>query len=102
MEYKMTMSRDRVRFTFTDSPAAASPNLRAAVRAFGITSEQASAIFRQAGQIVCRPSQFGRFIIYRVEEGLSCNRIQVLSPHLFTPQEGPAVTDVSLNPNKDC
>lgn len=56
------MSRDRVRFIIpNDGPNTA----RAAQRAFGLTCSQAYNAVRTEQTIICRPSQFARFLIYR-------------------------------------
>lgn len=94
----MTMSTDRVRFKFNDNPKQEAENVAAAARAFGISRDRAMTAFRNEGTIVCRPSQFARFIIYRIEEGVTCNRIAQLQPTLFHEVEGHL--DVSKNPAK--
>ncbi len=92
------MSRDRVKFNFCDNRQERHENIRAAIRAFGINTEQAGGAFECGSRIVCRPSQFARFIIYRIEEGITINRIAQLKPVLFTPTPSRGkVLDVSMN-----
>lgn len=91
----MTMSRDRVRFTFSDKYVEIEKNAIAASKAFGIPIGKARALFEVRAIIICRPSQFARFIIYRSER-VACNRIQQLRAELFTPQEECGM-DVSRN-----
>jgi len=57
--------------------------------------------------IVCRPSQFGRFLIYRHEEIRSGeimgseSFIAEINPILFVPKRSPDEYDVSGNPNRN-
>ena len=97
----MAMSHDRVRFTLTCKYNEREPTIRAAQRAFGLDHEAVSNILDQncggGGVVICRPSQFGRFIVYRVNEGVGCNRIKELNPSLILMPNS-TVTDVSCNP----
>ncbi|RWM32611.1 MAG: hypothetical protein EOR77_21515 [Mesorhizobium sp.] len=56
------MNRDRVRFTLPNDGA---NTARAAQRAFGLTCSQAYHAVHVKQTIICRPSQFARFLIYR-------------------------------------
>jgi hypothetical protein len=88
----MSMSRDRVRFT---------------LNTFGITQATQDAFLKAFGQpigtcigdvtIICRPSQFARFLIFRNELG-GRNSFKELNPVLFTPEVNPSTFDVSRNP----
>jgi len=51
--------------------------------------------------IICRPSQFARFVIRRHEMGIQ-NMFAELEAELFTPEDKPTPTvfDVSNNPHK--
>lgn len=92
------ISHDRVRFNFCDNRQERDENIRAATRAFGINAVQAGEAFEHGSRIVCRPSQFARFIIYRIEEGITINRIAQLRPALFTPTPSRGkVLDVTMN-----
>jgi hypothetical protein len=90
----MSMSRDRVRFVLQpyggDSATAA-----AFLQAF--KAPFPSAPMGQEVTIVCRPSQFARFLIYRNEAG-GRNLFKELKPELFTPQPKISEIDVSGNP----
>jgi hypothetical protein len=92
----MSRSHDRVRFTidtFTDEAT------REAFRqAFG------TALLCKSGPIpittigvICRPSQFARFLIYRNDFG-GRNLFKELKPQLFTPRVMEQELDVSGNP----
>lgn len=100
----MAMSTDRIEFVLTCNERELDNTAAAAAKAFGMAQHEArSALKKDCGtgtRIRCRPSQFGRFIVYRVEEGVECNRIKELRPKLltFTPD---SVLDVSMRP-KSC
>jgi len=90
----MSMPPDRVRFTldtFTDNAT------REAFRqAFG------TYLIPKSGPdtcvtVVCRPSQFARFLIYRNDNG-GKNSFKELRAELFTPEPTPDIIDVSRNP----
>lgn len=90
----MSMSRDRVRFNLAPY-GADQPTRDAFHKAFG-----APFPFRSAGEIVtivCRPSQFARFMIYRNDFG-GRNSFKELAPVLFTPEAQKSEIDVSGNP----
>lgn len=96
------MSKDRVEFTLTTGTQT-DRNLhetaRAAVRAFGFTHTAALDHLHAHRRIRCRPSQFARFIIFRVEEGVTPNGIQCLAPELVPVREE-SVVDVSKRPHE--
>jgi hypothetical protein len=97
----MAMSVDRVSFKlpYTVSLTSDSGKARAIIgaceKAFGMTPQQAECYMRQGTQIICRPSQFARFIIYRNELGgtnsFSCLDAKLVSADLER-------VDVSKNP----
>jgi hypothetical protein len=90
----MSMSKDRVEFTLLSNSREMAATLKAARRAFGTDFH-----FKQLEEgirIRCRPSQFGRFIIYRVEEGVTCNQVRTLNPKII-PAPDDVVADVSKN-----
>lgn len=93
-------SYDRVRFKFKDSENQRDACLGAATRAFGISMNRAQSLWRQEGVIVCRPSQFARFMIYRSEVA-ACNRFAQFDAELFTPCQD-KIEDVSSNPADHC
>jgi len=91
---RMSMSRDRVRFNL--APYGADQATKDAFyKAFGAPFPS-----RPMGDIViivCRPSQFARFMIYRNEFG-GRNSFKELAPVLFTPDAPKSEIDVSGNP----
>lgn len=90
----MSMSRDRVRFTI--QPYGADTATAAAFcKAFGRSFPGAP--MGQTVTVVCRPSQFARFLIYRNDNG-GRNLFKELGPTLFTPQPKIDEIDVSGNP----
>ena len=98
----MTMSRDRVKFNL---PSVSSTHrceyARILVDAFGITCSKADTLagsMYKEHTIVCRPSRFARFLIYRNNSGIP-NEFKALNPVLFTPQCDD-VLDVSKNPKE--
>ena len=68
----MAMSKDRVHFEMRDNSCNHAATSRAAARAFGMPVHEAKRMLERADYapcvIVCRPSQFARFMIYRSEE----------------------------------
>ena len=91
------MSKDRVKFRFSDTHNQKRENVHAAMRAFNIQGHIANSLFERAALIVCRPSQFARFIVYRVEAGITINRIAQMELELFTPGVSEDPFDVSKN-----
>lgn len=90
----MSMSKDRVRFNLAPY-GADQPTKDAFYKAFGAPFPP-----RPLGDIViviCRPSQFARFMIYRNDFG-GRNSFKELSPVLFTPDAPKSEIDVSGNP----
>ncbi|TIM06755.1 hypothetical protein [Mesorhizobium sp.] len=61
------ISYDRVRFTMKDSDCNRAATSRAAQKAFGMTFSQAHEALRVGKTIICRLSQFARFLIYRAD-----------------------------------
>lgn len=92
-----TMSKDRVRFTFTDHDRNRQACIDAASRAFGMNCGQAYDAFLQARMIICRPSQFARFLIYRAEK-VDCNAFKQFGAELIPAQSHDPVIDVSKRP----
>lgn len=96
------MSYDQVKFNLADTDAQRVANINAAEKAFGISRGTATRIFDMHGLIVCRPSQFARFIIYRSEH-IQTNRIAQLGAVLFTPgDDRTPPLDVSKNKHDGC
>jgi hypothetical protein len=93
------MSQDRVRFRllpryYTQTPTPNGMHLPVCVRvlydAFGDPPDGRSweGILRDSPfgfPIVCRPSQFARFVIIRYERGNCINGIRDMEPEMFTP-----------------
>ena len=92
----MPMSKDRIEFTAYAHKGSDRIVANAMVRAFGMTQGDALSAILKGKTIICRPSQFGRFIVYRIEEGVEVNQIKMLNPRIIQPIEAPI--DVSKNP----
>ncbi|ADD21643.1 hypothetical protein [Caulobacter phage Cd1] len=100
----MTMSKDRVHFFLpgqhaNDGDSRTVAVDRAAVEAFGLPLSHAKAIRKRRVEIVCRPSQFARFLIFRNVYG-GVNDFKGLEAKLVTPPAPPEQVDVSRNPAK--
>jgi hypothetical protein len=93
----MAMSKDRVRFTISGSNMHGMELRGLLERAFGFSHKRPQYGW-QDQVIVCRPSQFARFLILRNDLGMA-NSFKELKPELFTPSCFPAEVDVSQNPN---
>lgn len=95
------MSKDRVHFYFINTGrhgSQADAQVEAAGRAFKLARGVTLAAAEQGVEIVCRPSQFARFLIYRGEAG-GQNLIKALRPRLVTPPPPAAQPiDVSKSP----
>lgn len=80
-ESEMSMSRDRVRFRLTENMLTHSKMPEVLRRAFGVTADEVRRLRegRRGVVIVCRPSQFARFLIYRNEAGIH-NQFLALGP----------------------
>lgn len=102
----MAMSGDRVKFTIpvcrlTTSSQAISYR-KVCKEVFGLHF----ASFPESGYedcvtIICRPSQFARFLIARHREGVQ-NMFSELNPVLFTPKNYSSEFDVSEHPARKC
>jgi hypothetical protein len=90
----MSMPRDRVRFNLQPY-GLDQPTRDAFYKAFGAPFP--SSPMGEVVIVVCRPSQFARFMIYRNDFG-GKNSFKELSPVLFTPEAQKRELDVSLNP----
>lgn len=91
------MSNDRVKFRFTDTMSNMRGNVTAAVQAFELDERQARQMFDRGDTIICRPSQFARFLILR--SGLVAgNCFKQLEAELFIPAPDSEL-DVSTRPN---
>lgn len=101
------MSKDRVRFQpalrVGSSYFASCSRAELLCECFGLTLNKAEKIVSRHSSkgdiwIICRPSQFARFMIRRNELGWS-NTFKELNAELFTPEEScEQVVDVSKNP----
>lgn len=91
-------SRDRVHFFLRDKYDNWSVTAEAAALAFGIDERVAVRYLREGSPlIVCRPSQFARFIIIR-SQGVTNNAFQQFQAKLEPAEEvSPARIDVSGN-----
>ena len=93
----MAMSRERVRFVIPEcllNNSQRGKYLKLLDEIFGIKQHEVP----RSGEmtIVCRPSQFGRFIIRRYESGAQ-NLVQALDPKIVPAEEPKRVFDVSQN-----
>lgn len=95
-EKEMAMSRDRVEFTLY--PDTDTPTLRAFKAAFGMDIPAARPLDWGTGSvtIICRPSQFARFLIYRNDYG-GVNGFKCLNPKLVPARPVLPVYDVSAH-----
>ena len=92
----MSMSHDRVKFflpsrNFNGRQGGFSKGTMKRVlwKAFGMSERTSDGLMCENFQgfwIICRPSQFARFIIYRAETGEGINGIKDLQPELFVPE----------------
>lgn len=102
-EPDMAMSKDRVSFhlpAYLFSAAGLTSVLEHAFNVDATTFRRMRAIAETNGavEIICRPSQFARFLIYREQAGFQ-NMFKELKAKLFTPEpELPKNIDVSSNP----
>jgi hypothetical protein len=95
-EATMSMSKDRIEFCLYSTEDYFAGTARAAVRAFGFTDSEAHTLLRTGRRIRCRPSQFGRFMVFRLEEGVLNNQIKLLRPIMVAePVEIEQPVDVS-------
>ncbi|RWP44320.1 MAG: hypothetical protein EOR04_05200 [Mesorhizobium sp.] len=90
------ISRDRVRFQLSDIDKNHAANARAAQRAFGLTCSQAYHAVRTEQTIICRPSQFARFLIWRSQE-VDGNRFKQLNAELLPAEHHDHTLDVTRN-----
>lgn len=94
------MSRDRVSFEIGEgyfcSRSRQNKMSEVLERAFGISESEIDCQIRTNGcvQIVCRPSQFARFLIWRNDAGIN-NGFKDLQAKLFTPKKPKGPIDVS-------
>ena len=105
----MTMSHDRVRFTLSESVLnrsgmdgvlnkAFNINVRTAESYLNYESEHAGKVLT----IICRPSQFARFLIYRNDACIN-NIFKAMYPELFVPEEEKKTPlDVSTHETRKC
>lgn len=99
----MSMSKDRVQFVLggrgelRNNLGGLPIDLKAAQKAFNLSTQACFRIDHQLTTIICRPSQFARFMIYRNEMG-GKNTFQNLEAKLIPAKEEPTVIDVSKEP----
>lgn len=98
----MTMSKDRVRFTIPGAyltRSSAEDYLKLLDDVFGIALGGTK--WGDDVTIICRPSQFARFLIERHKRGIS-NQFAVLNAELFQVSEErrPTIFDASAEPNR--
>lgn len=96
----MPMSKDRVRFTLTSNMTRCHRYQQLVEDTLGIPASDVKKYgdAYKPMTVVCRPSQFARFLIVRNNREIQ-NGFKELEPHLFHP-EMPEVVDASRNPNR--
>ena len=104
------MSNDRVKFRISKCRLYGNAGVRDALQeTMGLSNSEISDACRRATaescdeggeyiEIVCRPSQFARFLIIRNIKGCQ-NGFKELNPVLFMPEENRQPLDASGNPN---
>ncbi len=95
-EKVMTMSKDRVRFSLGIQYLQATCIDSVLHRAFGVSGKQIRKMLfcdRNSVDILCRPSQFARFLIYRNDAKIT-NGFKDLNPKLIDPKSSATVINV--------
>lgn len=92
----MVMSKDRIEFTAYAPDRDKRQTADAMVKAFGISHHRAITAIERGERILCRPSQFGRFIVFRYKSGIPVNNICHLAPEIIEAKE--IHLDVTGNP----
>lgn len=87
------MSKDRVRFTINSHVIKRTGIVELLREVFGLVEVWPNM------KIICRPSQFCRFMIKRNEMDMT-NGFKELEPELFTPTPNTGAVDVSKRPNQ--
>jgi hypothetical protein len=90
------MSHDRIKFELHRMQTREFRDLVQEVFGFSLPSRNISPC--EAVTVICRPSQFARFLVLRNSRGFS-NDFKGLNAELFTPSDQPETVDVSGNPN---
>ena len=109
----MSMSNDRIRFEFTPrhwkTPALRKASQKVLQQAFDISYQESNNLIVKnpcGFTIICRPSQFGRFIVFRNnecggKEGFT-NEIKSLEPVLIEPTCEGFIVEVWRNTHQRC
>jgi hypothetical protein len=99
------MSGDRVRIVLPERRMKRNAFIRAAQEAFSLSADELRALQKcedhygcRGVEVICRPSQFGRFMILRNEYG-DDNSVKDLQPELFRPAPVKQPLDVSRRKN---
>ena len=110
----MSMSHDRIRFFLPNKYSDLQGMTRVMKRAFDMSQHEFDRLRPHGGGrgtgfwLVCRPSQFARFMVYRSEVVGACssagivNGFNELKVSLFTPEPSPCEQDVSMRPHQKC
>jgi hypothetical protein len=95
------MSRDRVHFTIPAMLLLKTPIRECIEETLGINTGKLYKMGRadEALHIVCRPSQFARFVILRSVKYKEPNNMAGLNMRLVAPPKEETAIDVSKNPN---
>ena len=91
------MSKDRVRFYLADNEENKTAAINAATLAFGFKHLEACRLFNSDTAIICRPSQFARYLIFRSTR-VKNNAYQQLKATLIPAGLAPDYVDVSTAP----
>lgn len=100
----MSMSKDRIEFTLKRNSfhkLTAVDAFRIANAALGLTQAEFNSVYRDDFshlRLRVRPSQFGRFIVMRVEAGMPNNPIRELDPKIIPAEKYECVLDLSNRP----
>lgn len=104
----MAMSTDRVKFTipmyYESTPSKKKKMQRILQSAFDISFRESNDMFNSGcgdPVIICRPSQFARFLIYRHAIGLQ-NQFKELEAELYEEKTDGHVIDVHKRPRQGC
>lgn len=99
------MSKDRVKFRLPSHYWEKAGFKTLLTEAFNINEDQQHILYRSAvdsarqyAEVVCRPSQFARFLILRQDTPGFQNMFKELHAELFTPLVVDAPVDISTNP----
>lgn len=96
-----SMSHDRVHFTVSERYLQKKPIRECLVETLGLDEKdlREMALKNKDLYVICRPSQFARFVILRHTKYEEPNNMACLNMKLVVPDPTPKQIDVSRNPN---